>query len=168
MLGKIWIDPLQWQELAIFKFKPDEIHRLSRVTDREESLVRNGPKDWKWIKGEGTIDRNDLDSLLNSLASLRAVRWVGATTPAHGFDKPQLVLTFTTAPDDKALHKLTVGNQNEEGMWFAKIDGRDGTFLLSNPDFTAFKLLLAREVAVSPSPTPSAVSSPVAAPSPSL
>ena len=168
LLGKIWIDPLQWQELAIFKFKPDEIHRLSRVTDREESLVRNGPKDWKWIKGEGTIDRNDLESLLNSLASLRAVRWVGATTPAHGFDKPQLVLTFTTAPDDKALHKLTVGNQNEEGMWFAKIDGRDGTFLLSNPDFTAFKLLLAREVAVSPSPTPSAVSSPVAAPSPSL
>ena len=168
LLGKIWVDPLQWQELAIFKFKPDEIHRLSRVTDREESLVRNGPKDWKWIKGEGTIDRNDLESLLNSLASLRAVRWVGATAPAHGFDKPLLVLTFTTSPDDKALHKLTIGNQNEEGMWFAKIDERDGTFLLSNPDFTAFKLRLAREVGVSPSPSatpaPAAVSSPIAVP----
>ena len=32
-------------------------------------------------------------------------------------------------------------------MWFAKADGRDGTFLLSNPDFTAFKLPLAKSAA---------------------
>ncbi len=170
LLGKIWVDPLQWQELAIFKFKPDEIHRLSRVTDREESLERNGPKDWKWIKGQGAIDSNDLQSLLNTLASLRAVRWIGAPTPAHGFETPQLVLTFTTSPDDKALHKLTIGHRTEEGMWFAKIDERDGTFLISNPDFTAFQLPLAKEAAVAPSPSatskPAAVISPIAAPSP--
>ena len=28
LLGKIWVDPLQWQELAIFKFKPNDIHRF--------------------------------------------------------------------------------------------------------------------------------------------
>ncbi len=170
LLSKIWVDPLQWQELAVFKFKPNEIHRLSRVADREESLVRNGPKDWKWSKGEGPIDTNDLESLLNTLSSLHAVRWVGATTPAHGFEKPQMLVTFTTSPDDKALHTLAIGHQTEEGMWFAKVDGRDGTFLMSNPDFTAFKLPLAKAAAPSPSPSatqvPSAVSSPVAAPSP--
>jgi hypothetical protein len=91
LLAKIWTDPLQWQELAIFKFKPDEIHRFSRVTEHEESLVRTSSKDWKWIKGEGEIDKTNLESLLNTLASLRAVRWIGATTAAHGFDKPQLV-----------------------------------------------------------------------------
>jgi len=162
LLGKIWIDPLQWQELAIFKFKPNEIHRLSRVTDREESLGRNGPKDWKWIKGEGAIDGNDLESLLNTLSSLRAVRWLGATTAAHGFEPPQLVVTFTTSPDDKTLHKLTIGNRNEEGMWYAKIDGRDGTFLVNNPDLTALKLPLAKEaVSPSPSPTPSPTATPL-------
>lgn len=171
LLGRIWVDPLQWQEVAIFKFKPNEIHRLSRVTDREESLVRNGPNDWNWIKGEGAIDSNDLESLLNTLSSLRAVRWLGATTAAQGFDQPQLVVTFTTSPDDKALHKLTIGNRTEEGMWSAKIDGRDGTFLISNPDFTALKLPLAKAAAATPtpSPTPSAApvtSSPVAAPPP--
>ena len=170
LLSKIWVDPLQWPALTIFKFKPAEIHRLSRVTDREESLVRNGAKDWKWIKGEGAIDTNDLESMLNTLAALRAVRWAGATTPAHGFDKPQLVLTFTTSPDDKALHKLSIGNRTEEGMWFAKVDGQDGTFVISNPDFTAFQLALTKAAAVSPTPgatgSPSAGSSPVAAPSP--
>ncbi len=168
ILGKIWADPLQWQELAIFKFQPNEIHRLSRVIDREESLVRNGPKDWKWIKGEGAIDTADLESLLNTLATLRAVRWVGATTPAHGFDKPLLVVTFTTSPDDKALHKLTIGNRTDDGMWFAKVDGRDGTFVVSNPDYTALKLPLTKSAPapLSPSPTPEApvTSSPVAAP----
>jgi len=169
-LRKIPADPLQWQELAIFKFKPEEIHRIARMTDREESIVRNGPKDWKWIKGEGTIDTNNIESLLKTLSSLHAVRWAGAPIPAHGFDKPMLTVSFTTSPDDKALHTLTIGSQNEDGMWFAKVDGHDGTFLLSNPDFTAFKFPLAKTAAPSPSPsttqTPSAVGSPVAAPSP--
>ena len=168
LLDKIWADPLQWQELAIFKFKPNEIHRLSRVTDHEESLVRNGPRDWKWIKGEGRIDTADLESLLNTLAALRAVRWVGATTPAHGFDKPLLVVTFTTSPDDKTLHKLTIGRRTDDGMWFAKADGRDGTFVVSNPDLTALKLPLTKSAASSPSPSatpsPAVAGSPVAAP----
>ena len=156
LLNQIWADPLRWQELAIFKFKPNDIHRLSRVTDREESLVRNGPQDWKWIKGDGAIDTADLQSLLNTLASLRAVRWVGAAAPEHGFEKAQMVLTFTTSPDDKTLHKLTIGNQTQDAMWFAKIDGRDGTFVISNPDFTALKLPLAKAAAASPSPSVSA------------
>ena len=164
LLGKIWVDPLQWQELSIFKFKPNEIHRVSRLTDREESVVRSGAQDWKWLKGEGAIDTADLQSLINTLAPLRAVRWVGTTTPAHGFDKPQLVITFTSSPDDKTLHKLTIGNRTDDAMWFAKVDGRDGTLVISNPDFTAFKLPLAK--AGPASPTPSATVAPNATPAP--
>ena len=96
------------------------------------------------------------------------MRWVGATTPAHGFDKPQLVVTFTTSPDDKTLHKLTIGNRTDDGMWFAKADGRDGTFVVSNPDLTALKLPLTKSAASSPSPSatpsPAVAGSPVVAP----
>lgn len=155
LLEKIWTDPLRWQELSIFKFKPNDIHRLSRVTDREESVVRTGAQDWKWLKGEGAIDTTDLQSLINTLASLRAVRWAGATTPAHGFEKPQMVITFTTSPNDQTLHKLTIGNRTDDGMWFAKVEGRDGTFVISNPDFTALKLPLTKAAPTSPSPEPS-------------
>ncbi len=170
LLGKIWVDPLQWQALPVFNFKPNDIHRLSRVTDREESLLRNGAKSWEWIKGSGEIDTTNVQSLLNTLASLRAVRWEGATTPAHGFEKPQLVLTFTTSPDDKALHKLTIGNPTQDGMWFAKVDGQDGTFVVNQPDLNALKLPLTKAAATSPTPSPSATpaapvtSSPTAAP----
>src|SRR5450432_3156170 len=167
LLAKIWIDPLQWQGLAIFKFTPNDIHRLARTTDREESLERTGAEKWKWIKGETPIDTTNVQSLVNTLASLHAVRWAGATTPAHGFEKPQLVLTFTTSADNKASHQLTISDPTEDGMWYAKIDEREGTFVISNPDLTGLRLPLARPAAASPapngSPAPSAISSPVAA-----
>jgi hypothetical protein len=98
------------------------------------------------------------------------VRWIGATVPQHGLDKPQLVITFTTSADDKATHKLTVGAPNGSGMWFARVDEREGTFLLNNPDLNALKLPLAQAPAPSPaasvSPVPQAATSPVAAPTP--
>jgi len=164
LLDQIWVDPLQWQELAIFQFKPNDIQRLSRTTDREESIVRSGTQDWKWIEGQGAIDTADLQSLLNTLASLRAVRWVGATKPEYGFEKPQLVITFTTSPNDKTSHKLTIGNRSNDTMWFAKVEGRDGTFVVSNPDFTAFKLPLVKTAPASPAP--SATLAPTATPGP--
>jgi hypothetical protein len=172
LLSEIWADPLRWQELAIFKFKPDDIQHFSRVTDREETFERTGPQTWKALKEEGPVDDNDVQSLLNTLGSLRAVRWVGTTTPEHGFGKAQLVITFAIKSDLKTLHKLTIGNHTQDMMWFAKIDGRDGTFVISNPDFSALRLPLMK-AAPSPAPvapagsvvpSPAATSSPVAAP----
>ncbi len=164
LLENIFADPLQWQELSIFKFKPEQIHRVSIVTDKELSLVRGANGQWTWVKGSGEINQRNVQSLLNTLASLRAVRWAGSVTPTHAFDKPQLVITFTTSPDDKALHKLTIGAANGDGMWFARVDEREGTFAVNNPDLNAFKLPLIQAPAASPSP--SGTTSPVATPSP--
>lgn len=108
----------------------------------------------------------NIQSLLNTLTVLRAVRWVGATMPAHGFDKPQVTITFTTSPDDKNVHKLVVGASAGEGMWFAKADEREGTFVLSNPDLNAFKLPLVAMPSPSPAASPATSVSPTASTSP--
>jgi hypothetical protein len=71
------------------------------------------------------------------------VRWTGATTPAHVFEKPQITITFTTSPDHKNTHKLVVGGAAGEGMWFAHADEREGTFVMNNPDLNALRLPLA-------------------------
>jgi hypothetical protein len=165
MLDNIFPDPLQWEELSIFKLKPEQIHRLSVSTDKELSLVRGTNNQWSWVKGTGAINQTNLQSLLNTLSTLRAVRLAGASTPQHGFDKPQLVITFTTSPDDKATHKLTIGAAVGDGMWFARVDEREGTFVINNPDFNALKLPLT-QTAPTASPTPPAVTSPVASPMP--
>src|SRR5438067_3043979 len=153
LLDRIFADPIQWQDLSIFNFKPEQIHRLSVTTDKESALVRAANNQWNWAKGSGPINQTNLQSLLNSLATLRVVRWVGSTTAAHGLDKPQLVVTFTTSPNDKATHKLTIGAAAPNGMWFAKVDEREGTFVISNPDVNALKLSLVGQESPSPSPT---------------
>ena len=160
LLDQIFTDPLQWQELSIFKFKLEQIHRFSAVTEKELSLVRGANNQWSWLKGTSAIDQVNVQSLLSTLSMLHAVRWVGSTAPQHAFEKPQLVITFTTSPDDKTSHKLTVGGAAPDGMWFAHVDEREGTFVISNPDFNALRLPLVKPVepspAVSASVTPSA------------
>src|ERR1043166_5447903 len=130
LLDQISPDPLQWQELSIFKFKPEQIHRLNVTFANEVSLERDQNNQWHWLKGSGEINQGNVQSLLNTLSSLRAVRWLGATTLQQGFEKPQLVLAFTTSPDNKTSHKLTVGAQNNDGTWCARLEGREGTFAI--------------------------------------
>ena len=154
LLDLILTDPLQWQELSIFNFKPEQIHRVTVTTDKESALVRAEKNHWNWANGSGPINQTNLQSLLNSLATLRAVRWIGSTTPAHAFDKPRLVVTFTTSPDDKTTHKLTIGVPARDGMSFTKVDEREGTFALSNSDLNALKLPLVGQESPSPSPSP--------------
>ena len=172
ILDNIYTDPLQWQDLTVFDLKPESIHRLNLTTEREETLVR-GPNDlWKEEKGSAPINQTNVQSLLNTLAKLHAVRWAGATVPAHGLEKPQLAINFTSSADDKAVHKLTIGGSAGNGMWFARVDQRDGTFVLNNPDLNALKLPLVQTAVPTPppaasvSPVPAAVTTPVAAPAP--
>jgi hypothetical protein len=160
-LDQIFADPLQWQELAIFRFKPEQVHRLNVVTDHEESITRGANNQWTWVKGSGPINQANAQSHLNTLIALHAVRWVGATTSAHQFERPQIAITFTTSADDKSIHKLLVGAPAGDGMCFARVTEHEGTFVISNPDFNALKLPLAAPPEASPSPSiaPSAMSS---------
>jgi hypothetical protein len=158
LLDQIPTDPVQWQDLTIFNFKPDQIHRVTLKTDKESELVRGANNQWTWAKGSGPINQANVQSLVTDLAGLHATRWIGAMLPGHGLDKPQLVITFTTSPDDKAAHKLTVGGTAPNGNWFAKVDERDGTFAISGTDLNTLKLPLAGQP--SPTPGPSATPTP--------
>jgi hypothetical protein len=153
MLDQISTDPLQWQELSIFKFKPDQIHRLSITTDKELSLERGENNQWHWLIGTGQVDGTNVQSLLNTLSSLHAVRWLGATKPQDGFEKPQLILSFTTSPDNKVTHKLIIGTRANDGTWCAHVDGREGTFVISNSDLNSLRLLLVAQPSPTPAPT---------------
>jgi Domain of unknown function (DUF4340) len=154
LVDQIPADPLQWQELSIFKFKPDQIHRISVTTDKELSLERGENNQWHWLKGTGQIDGTNVQSLLNTLSSLHAVRWLGVTKPQDGLEKPQLTLAFTTSPDNKAPHRLIIGAPANDGTWCAHVDGREGTFVISNSDLNSLRLPLVARPSPTPSPAP--------------
>jgi hypothetical protein len=154
LLDQIPADPLQWQELSIFKLKPEKIYRLSVTTDKELSLERGDNNQWHWVKGTGQIDGNNVQLLLNTLSSLHAAEWLGATKPPDGLEKPQLTLAFTTSSDDKTSHRLIVGSPANDGTWYASVDGREGTFTISNSDLHSLRLPLVTQPSPSPTPSP--------------
>ena len=160
LLDQIPTDPLRWQDSTIFNFKPEQIHRVTVKTDKQSELVRGANNQWTWVKGSEPINQANMQSLVTDLAGLHAASWIGATLPGHGLDKPQLVVTFTTSPDDKAMHKLTIGGTAPNGNWFAKVDEREGTFAISGTDLNTLKLPLAGQ----PSPTPGPTATPTPKP----
>jgi len=167
MLDNIFADPLQWQDLTIFKFKPEQIHRLALFTDHEQSLIRGPNNQWEWVTGDGPINTVTVQSLVNTLASLHAVRWI-ANIPPAAFDKPQLVATFTTSTDDKAQHKVTISGPSADGTSMARTDEHEGTFVISSSDLSALRGALGQAPSPSPaaSASPSVAASPVAPPTP--
>src|SRR5207244_71815 len=94
-------DPSRWQDLSIFKFTPEQIHRVSVTTDKELSLERDPKNEWHWQKGTGAINQASLQSMLTTLSNLTAARWLGPTTPQQGIDKRSLVVSLTTSADNK-------------------------------------------------------------------
>src|SRR5438874_7907708 len=163
----IFADSLQWQDRALLTFKSEEIHKLSLFTDREQTLIRGTNNQWQWVTGGGPINTVNVQSLLNTLASLHATHWV-ANAPAAAFEKPQLVIIFTTSPDDKAQHKLTVGGSSPDGTAIARTEEHESTFAISSPDLRALRADLVQPATPSPtaSVSPSVGTSPVAMPTP--
>jgi hypothetical protein len=173
LLDEIWTDPLQWQNLKIQELKSEDVasFEVMRAGQPALAFMRDKDKKWKLAKGDGTVSQGAADSLVNTLANLRAVRWAGATAAAaQGLDKPNVVITFNLA--DKKAGKLTVGVNTPDEMWNATLDGKTGTFLISKPDFDALNASLietpkpAATAAPANAPATTATTEPVAVPPP--
>jgi hypothetical protein len=164
LLGLIPDDAIQLQPLEIYKHKPEDIvsFEVSREGQPTFVIERDKDKNWKLAKGDDKLNVINVQSLVNTLASLRTVRWAGGTLPEHGFDKPSATVSFKTASD--ATGKLTIGAENADKMRFAKAEGLNGTFIIANPDFEAFVTGLTEKAAAAPAPAPSAGAAPGASP----
>ena len=158
LLEEVWTDPLQWQDLKIQELKADDVASFEVVRAGQPALafVRDKDRKWKLAKGDGTVSQGAAESLVNTLANLRAVRWAGTTTAAQGLEKPNVTVTFTLA--DKKAGKLTVGVNTPDEMWHATLDGKTGTFMLSKPDFDTLNASLIE------TPKPAASAAPANAP----
>ena len=146
-------DPLQWQDLAICRNKADEITGLEIVREGQPilSLERDKDKTWVLAKGDGKVNKTNVQSLVNTLATLHAIRWLGPVKPEYGLAKPTLSVIYRMGGQGGG--KLTVGAATPENLHYATAEGLTGTFAISHPDFTAFELPLIDKPAASTTPT---------------
>ena len=149
ILDSIPADPALWRDQDIFKFKPDDIKSIEVLRDGLTTAIERRDTGWKIVKGSGAVNPTNIQSLLNILAGLQAVRWTGSSTAGLGFEKPSLVVSFTTSGGQSG--KLTIGNANPQNMWNAEVAGVPGTFLVNKPDYDILRTDL---TAAAPSSSP--------------
>jgi hypothetical protein len=123
ILESLPANPLQWQELSIFKVKPENIVSVEVTKGQEQptSLVRDQDQ-WKLAKGDAVVNQVNAQSLVNTVSNLSAVRWAGAAAPEHGLASPAVVVSFKDK--DGGAYKLVVGAKTPEEMWHATAEGR--------------------------------------------
>ncbi|HEX8295002.1 MAG TPA: DUF4340 domain-containing protein [Chthoniobacteraceae bacterium] len=142
VLEPLLLDPVQWQPLEIYNEQAEEITSLELVREGQPALSfdREKGKPWKLAKGDGAVNQTNIESLVNTLATLRAVRWIGARSPEHGLEKPGTKVAFKTAKGTSG--SLSFGVSSPDDLTFAAAAENNGTFAVSRPDFTAFQLPL--------------------------
>ena len=170
-LDAVPAEPVAWQSPEIFAGDPDRVRTVG-VTRRgqpevvlERAAGGTDAKGWKVVVPGGTggaPDAVQAATVANTLARLRAVRWVGGTRPEHGLDQPEASLAFTTTEPGQPGGKVLVGARAPEGGWFARVEGRPGTFLLNAPDHETLLRPLVTDPAAAPGPpgAPAAVPTP--------
>lgn len=139
LFDDIFTEAVQWRELPVFQFRPADIVsvELEREGRPPVAFARTPGGGWKLTNGEGTLNGVAVESLCNTLATLRAVRRTSQSTDGLGFDKPAITLSFMTS--DRKSIRLVIGNLAPGSMWNAMADGADGAFILSRPDVEAMQ-----------------------------
>ncbi len=160
ILDQIPKDSVEWQDLMIFKFRPEEITDID-VTHKgrpDTAIARTGNSGWRLVKGSGPLNQTNIESLTRTLSQLRAVRW-SAGSKTRDSSEAGMIVTFIASGK---RHRLLLGKRDNEGMWNAWTDEMNGEFSLSQPDVDG--LILPLDASWKPDPSPIAPSQ--ASPSP--
>ena len=142
LLEEISVNAVEWRSLSVFGYKPGQIVSLD-VTLFSNGIPRPGVallfKGNEWVADEGsipgTLNRINIQSLVNTLASLKAMQW---TSESAGVTAE--TIEFKT--NDGKTHKLILGPLAEDKTCLATVEGEPGVFRLSAPDVSALRLLL--------------------------
>jgi hypothetical protein len=145
LIEQIPTDAVQLQPVTIYSYKPEEITTLSVAREGQPAVAVEKQADGKWklAKGDGDVNHDNANSIVNTLAKVSAVRWIGPTVPEHGLENPVITVTFTaTQGDKKSNGKLTIGAMTGDSLSYAAAEGLTGTFAIGKPDRDTFDGLL--------------------------
>jgi hypothetical protein len=165
VLDGIPTDPLMWQPLSIFQLEPEKIGVLEETMKGRPEIALTRPEkgDWTLTKGTGPVDQAKVQSTINTLSHLHAVRWVGAVKPEYALDPTATTLSFAATGDPKTRRTLVLGALTPDQMAYARVDGKDGAFLVSRPDYDTILAPLVPLPAATPAPATPAPATPAPA-----
>jgi len=167
LLDAIRVESVQWRSRALLRCNPSAIVGLIVTTYLEgnpEQPVSVVLKEGHWEVGEGstpgTINSGNIQSLINTLASLNAMQWTNETDLAA----PTQTVEFTMADGKK--RQLILGVPAPDGTYLGRFQDESGVFRLAAPDVSALRLQLIEPAQPIAPPQPVEPSPPVELPQP--
>ncbi|MGC3989687.1 MAG: DUF4340 domain-containing protein [Chthoniobacteraceae bacterium] len=155
LLDELAADPVQWQDTGIFNFTPEQITSVQVKPSLAPVVeIKRGAPDWIFLQGDGKVNGVAAATLVNTLSTLHAVRWVGISAPPGAFTAESWKIQFQTS--DGSTHHLSIGNPTPDQMSYAQAPGVSGVFLLNQPDVEALQASLVGVATPAPSATPEA------------
>ena len=143
LLEAISSNAVEWRALSVFRYKASDITSLDVTSFNEGvarppvSLVAKG-KEWVADQGSapGTLNPVNIQSLVNTLSTLRPMQWTSETGPVV----PAETVEFKTA--DGKSHKLFLGAPAADQTCLGMVEGEPGVFRIPAPDVSALRLPL--------------------------
>ena len=172
LIDELPMEAVDWQSPTIFQVEPSKVNALEVTAKGRPTLTLTHPDKGTWTvtgKTEGTLNPAKTESVVNTLARLRAVRWAGPVKPEDGLDKPSGSFQFGSTSDPKLGGHLKLGATDPQGATYAQVDGKPGVFLVAQPDVEVLTAELIPGTTPAPTPVPAATPLPAvipAAPSP--
>lgn len=136
-----------WRSPVVTDFDPATIASVELQKTGSEPVILTRQEN-AWTTSTGEAGSVAAQSLANTLAKLRAVRWIGDVSPDQGLSDP--VLTVTMKRSEKS-ETLLVGNATPDNMHFAQFKDDPGVFLISDPDFQTLVAAFPAPAALPPS-----------------
>lgn len=142
MIGEVNRHALAWKNPVVNSFKADEITsvEISKGESKAWKVEKDPAGKWKLTAGGGEINETNVLSILNTLANLKAVEWVGPTSPEYALEAPRLSVTYTLGEKKETIR---VGAATPQGATYAS-KGQE-VFLLGSADYGSLDLSVATE-----------------------
>lgn len=153
LLESIPTSSAQWRSLEVTKMDVAAITEIKASVKGGDEVAFTRQQE-AWTSSAGQFDPIAVQSLANTLANLRAVRWIGDTAPQQGLTDP--IAKFTVTSGDKT-ENLLIGNETPDQMHFAQVEGDSGVFLINDPDY---KTMIAVSLSAKPVAAPSRTGNP--------
>src|SRR5690606_15940050 len=104
--------PGGWGSLNIFDMEPGDISRLEIQGAGRQPFRIHREENGQWSSSSGSVDPVKAESLVNTLAKLRAIRRVWGEEAA-AFGEPAVTVRFND-------HTLIIGQNNPDSQWLAQ------------------------------------------------
>ena len=143
LLGTISQTFVEWRARRLFSFKLQEITNLETTSFADgiakstvSLMLKTG--NWELDSGAfpGMLNRVNIQSLLNTLATLNVMEWTSEPGPVPAFSS----ISFTT--NSGQVRKLILGAPAPDGTCLGMLVGEAGVFRISAPDLSALQLRL--------------------------